>query len=338
MTDNMGSLIIDLKATELLPEERDMLAHPLVGGVILFSRNYESRQQLKCLCQAIRSAHSAPLLITVDQEGGRVQRFLNEFTKLPPMAIFGKLYEKHPDQACHLTRHCGWLMAMELLSVGIDLSLAPVLDLQINKRVIGNRAFHAHPQVVIHLATALIEGMNEAGMAAIGKHFPGHGSVIWDSHVILPHDERALNELEQQDMLPFKHAIQNHIAAIMPAHIVFSNVDLLPVTYSHYWLQDILRNKLGFTGIILSDDLNMEGANILHHYEDRVIAAREAGCDFTLLCNNHPGILQVLDKVPNKLFFVKNNTWNRLQSQPITESIETNFRWQEANKMLSTVS
>ncbi|OGT44240.1 MAG: beta-N-acetylhexosaminidase [Gammaproteobacteria bacterium RIFCSPHIGHO2_12_FULL_37_34] len=331
----MGSLVIDLEGTRLSVEESELLTHPLIGGVILFSRNYESRQQLKDLCQHIRSVRPIPLLIMVDQEGGRVQRFIHEFTRLPAMATFGELYDNHQKRASRLAKNCGWLMAVELLSVHVDLSLAPVLDLQKNiNQAIGNRAFHPKPEVVIQLGKAFIEGMREAGMAATIKHFPGHGSVQLDSHLGFPRDERTIQELQQEDMLPFIHLIQDHVEAVMVAHILFPNVDAASVSYSRYWLQDILRGKLGFSGIILSDDLTMEGANISAHYPDRVIAAKEAGCDFTLLCNNRKGVIQTIDYLPKHFYFVEEKKWHRLQGK-FTDQLEQQDRWQQTNKLIS---
>lgn len=342
MTGKMGSLIIDLEDVKLSAEEREILAHPLIGGVILFARNYASRDQLINLCQQIRASRQQPLLISVDQEGGRVQRFIAEFTRIPFMATFGELHDHDPVAACRLAKDCGWLMAIELLSAGIDLSLAPVLDL--NKGVssiIGQRAFHADPQAVIEIATAFMQGMNEAGMSSTGKHFPGHGSVTLDSHLALPIDERSVYEIEQDDMIPFAGMIKAGIAAIMAAHIVFSKVDDLPVGFSSFWLKTILRDRLGFTGVIFSDDLNMEGANISANYADRVMAAREAGCDFTLLCNNRAGVIHALDNLPLVLNLVEKEKWSVLQGdfshankQPYSE----NRRWLDTRKLLNNLT
>ncbi len=299
----MGSLIIDLEGIIISPLERDFLLHPAVGGVILFARNYASRDQLKSLCNSIRMVRSAPILIMVDQEGGRVQRFVSEFTQISPMANFGKLYDVYPEQACFATRECGKVLAQELLSAGLDLTLAPVVDLRKNNHsVIGDRAFHANPIIVAQLAYSLILGMSIVGMAATAKHFPGHGSVTLDSHTSLPVDERLLHEVESEDLQPFIYLIQNNLQAIMTAHILFPNIDSQPVTFSHFWLQEILRKKMGFTGAIFSDDLNMAGANISLNYGDRVTASREAGCDFALLCNNPQGVAQALDQLNPKLY------------------------------------
>lgn len=315
MQDELGSLIIDIDGMELSSEDSEILAHPLVGGVILFARNYDSREQITQLCRALRLSRLSPLLIMVDQEGGRVQRFVNDFTRLPPMALFGRIYEENSHEACRLAVDCGWLMAVELLSIGIDLSLAPVLDL--NKgmnNVIGERAFHYRPQPVIDLAKSFIKGMQEAGMAATGKHFPGHGAVNLDSHVAVPQDHRKMLEVEKEDMLPFRELIKFGISAMMPAHIIFPDVDALPVGFSPIWLNDILRSRLHFNGVIISDDLNMEGANISANYADRMLAAREAGCDFTLLCNNRQGVIQILDHTACFFHRVKKEKWSCLQN------------------------
>ncbi|VVC75889.1 Beta-hexosaminidase [Aquicella siphonis] len=338
MTDKIGSLIIDLEGLQISPEEKDLLNHPVVGGVILFARNYETRAQLTRLCHQIRSARKKPVLIMADQEGGRVQRFVHDFTRLPYMAAFGGIYDQDPATACKMAHDCGWLMAIELLSAGIDQSLAPVLDL--NKgvsTVIGRRAFHSKPEYVIKIATAFMNGMHEAGMASTGKHFPGHGSVILDSHVAAPFDDRTIQEIDQDDMIPFAGLIKAGISAIMAAHIVYPKVDKMPVGFSRYWLQDILRQRLGFKGVIFSDDLNMEGANISANCPDRIMAAREAGCDFTLLCNNRKGVIEALDSLSASSQQVSRDKWTALQGDfsgvhvPYNES----RRWLAARAVLS---
>lgn len=339
MTDKIGSLIVDVEGLSVSPEEHELLAHPLVGGVVLFARNYASKEQLNQLCQSIKASRDAPLLIMVDQEGGRVQRFIHEFTRLPFMAVFGNLYNEDPAAACHLAQDCGWLMAMELLSLNIDLSLAPVLDL--NKGVssiIGDRAFHSNPQSVIPLANAFVQGMREAGMSAVGKHFPGHGSVVQDSHLAIPVDNRSLSEIEQDDMIPFVGMIKSGIPAIMAAHIIYPQVDSLPVGFSSTWLQKILRDRLGFTGVILTDDLNMEGANIYSNYSDRVSAAKEAGCDFALLCNNRNAVIDVLDNLPAAKFAVSKEKWSLLQgdfTRTSKKAYQEDHRWHTTRELLN---
>lgn len=314
MTQTIGALIMDLAGTAVSPEEHELLQHPLVGGVILFARNYESKSQLKALCADIKAARRTPLLIMVDQEGGRVQRFVHEFTRLPQLSTFGEKYDQDALCACREARDSGYLMASELLSVGIDLSLAPVLDL--NKgvsTVIGNRAFHADPQAVIALAQAYCQGMQAAGMAATGKHFPGHGSVSLDSHIAKPIDHRTFDEIAASDLIPFAAMAKNKIHAIMAAHITFPQVDPSPVGFSAYWLQTVLRQQLGFTGTIFSDDLTMEGANLSANYADRVEATRAAGCDFALVCNNRSGVIQVLDTLNAAHHALTPEKWQSLQ-------------------------
>lgn len=342
MANKIGSLIIDLRSITLTPEEKEILAHPSVGGIILFTRNYESREQIKQFCQTIRSVRKLPLLIMVDQEGGKVQRFIKDFTRLPALSAIGKNYDDHPEQTCRLARNCGWLMAAELVSVGIDISLAPVLDL--NKgisHVIGERAFHADPQAVSQLALAFIQGMRDAGMPATAKHFPGHGSIAVDSHTTCSIDERLFHEVERNDMLPFTTLIKAGISAIMAAHISFPMIDPLSVGYSRFWLVEVLRKQLGFRGVIFSDDLNMEGANISSNYTDRVIAAKEAGCDFTLLCNNPSAMIQVLDTLPVSKYQIDRDKWGLLQkdnSNKINESYQTQPRWRETREFLKNLS
>lgn len=297
MQKAFGSLIIDLKGIELEQDEKELLEHPLVGGVILFTRNYQFPEQLQNLIRSIRQVNK-PLLIMVDQEGGRVQRFRNGFTPIPPAAVYGKRYDENPHLGLQLAETGGWLMAYELVSKGIDLSLAPILDL--NKglsSIIGDRAFHQNAAIAVKLAAAYIQGMKRAGMAATGKHFPGHGSVVPDSHLELPVDSRIWDEVRQDDLQPFIAFIKGEIPALMTAHILFPQVDKMPVSFSRFWLKNILREQLGYQGVVISDDLNMKGAEIMGNYADRMCLAREAGCDIILLCNNRPAILQVLDRV-----------------------------------------
>ncbi len=312
----MGPVILDVEKFSLTPEEREMLAHPLVGGVILFSRNYESKEQITALCESIRAARSTPLLIGVDQEGGRVQRFKEEFTHLPAMGLLGNAYEKNSNDAKKIAETCGWLMASELFSVGIDLSFAPVLDLNKNKNtVIGDRAFHHDSEIVIDLAKFFIKGMHAVGMAATGKHFPGHGDVSVDSHLTIPRDERSLKEIQENDLKTFSALIQSDIQAIMPAHIIFSAVDSKPVGFSSIWLQKIVRQELKFSGMIFSDDLNMEGASFAGDYPDRADAALKAGCDMVLICNNRTGAIRILDQLPRDKFSVSQEKFNRMQGK-----------------------
>lgn len=288
--------MVDLLGTTLSQEEKEILQHPLVGGVILFSRNFESAAQVAALCKDIHALRSPHLLISVDHEGGRVQRFRQDFTRLPPVAAIGKEYHQHPQQALQRAEQTGWLMAAELRAVGVDFSFAPVLDLDYGvSQVIGDRSFHRDPNVVIAIARAYIHGMKKAWMSAVGKHFPGHGAVEVDSHLGLPVDKRYFEDMLQADMLPFSQLCQKELAGIMPAHIVYEESDEMPAGFSRFWLQEILRERFGFQGAILSDDLSMEGAAIVGGPLERAEAALEAGCDMVLVCNNPGSVVEVID-------------------------------------------
>ena len=289
--------MIDVQGTVLTSEDRELLAHPLVGAVILFSRNFESVEQLTQLVADIRAIRTPHLLVTVDHEGGRVQRFRKGFTVLPPMRLIGREYELDAATGRQLARQCGWLMAAELLAVGIDMSFAPCVDLDYGvSSVIGDRAFHRDPRVVAELAVAYMGGMREAGMTATAKHFPGHGAVIPDSHVAMPVDRRPFADLDD-DIYPYRRLIDNGLASIMAAHVVFSDVDGMPAGFSRRWMHQELRGRLGFDGAIFTDDLSMEGAAVVGDMLARAKAALEAGCDVLSLCNNRQGVLQVIDSL-----------------------------------------
>lgn len=325
--------MVDLKGTVLQPEERELLMHPCVGGVILFARNYESPEQIEVLTRAIHILREPPLLVAVDHEGGRVQRFREGFTRLPPVCGLGKSYDHDPRQARYLARLTGWLMAAELRAVGIDFSFAPVLDLDREvSTVIGDRAFHGEPGAVIALAQAYIQGMSQAGMAAVGKHFPGHGSVAADSHVTLPVDDRPWQEIQRRDLMPFAEMVRSGLPAMMPAHVVYSSVDALPAGFSRFWLQEVLRRRLGFQGALISDDLSMAGAGIAGDLEARVSAALSAGCDMALVCNDAKSYASLVEKlaVPDdpgahaRLLHLRGRrSWERLQ-------LCRNPKWQKA--------
>ena len=284
--------MIDLEGLTLSPQEKTLLQHPAVGGIIFFSRNFQSVVQISALAEEIHAIRE-DILICVDQEGGRVQRFRDGFTRLPAMQVLGDLIVQYPGSEQFLT-DAGWLMASELLACGIDFSFAPVLDVdRCTCEVIADRSFSDDPEVVIHAAGAFIAGMNEAGMAATGKHFPGHGGVTVDSHLATPYDPRDLATIRQRDMLPFK-ALSQSLAAIMPAHMIYSNINADSVGFSPFWLQEILRGELNFQGVIFSDDLTMKGADVVGGYVDKARCALNAGCDMVLVCNNRSGALEVL--------------------------------------------
>ena len=291
---NTGVLLINLEGTELSGEEQALLSDPAVAGVLLFAKNYQNPQQLQSLVLAIRAVRS-DLLLCVDQEGGRVQRFKEGFTRLPPASAYGKVFQDDQGKGLQLARDAGWLVASELLACGVDLALGPVLDLDLGKTaVVGDRAFGAGPEQVIALSKAWIEGVHEAGMSAIIKHFPGHGSVDADSHEALPYDDRPLAEIKSRDMKPFQALIDQGVEGVMPAHIVFTQVDDQPAGFSHIWQEDILRHQLGFGGLVVSDCLTMEGAASAGSYSVRVRQALAAGCDLLIL-SSREGVKEVLD-------------------------------------------
>jgi beta-N-acetylhexosaminidase len=293
---SLGPVMLDLEGTTLSREEKRLLQHPAVGGVILFSRNFVSHQQISELCQSVHEIRNPHLLIAVDHEGGRVQRFREGFTHLPPAAWYGEQYARQPSRGLRLTEQGGWLMASELRSCGVDFSFAPVLDLGRGiSQVIGDRAFAKEPDTVARLAHAWMKGSHSAGMAVVGKHFPGHGGVEADSHTALPVDARRFEDIEFEDLRPFDHMIQSGMEAVMPAHVIYQKVDSHLAGFSRFWLQKILRERLGFQGIIFSDDLNMTAADAAGGYAVRAQAALSAGCDMVLVCNNRQATLEVLD-------------------------------------------
>ncbi|MBP23072.1 MAG: beta-N-acetylhexosaminidase [Alcanivorax sp.] len=286
--------MLDLEGLQVSDVEKDLLSHPGTGGLILFTRNYQDRQQLAELVRQIRAVRPE-ILIAVDQEGGRVQRFRDGFVRLPPMAALGRRYDQTPQLAMAEASLVGELMASELTELDIDLSFAPVLDLDYGtSTVIGDRSFHGDADAMIALAGAFIDGMSAAGMAATGKHFPGHGHVVADSHLELPVDPRPLAEIEAADLRPFV-ALAQKLDGIMPAHVIYSAVENQTAGFSRYWLQTRLREQMGFRGVIFSDDLSMAGAHGVGGYAERARAALEAGCDMVLACNNRTGAEQVLD-------------------------------------------
>jgi beta-N-acetylhexosaminidase len=283
----LGFVMSDLADVELTANEVERLLHPSMGGVILFTRNYSSPAQLGRLTAEIHGLRNPPLLIAVDHEGGRVQRFREGFTRLPAMRELGRIHDSDAEQAHSFARQVGYVLAAELRACGVDLSFTPVLDLDFgSSSVIGDRAFHHDPEVVTELARELIAGLKQGGLAAVGKHFPGHGYVRADSHLEIPVDERGLDQIERNDLVPFAALAAEGLAAIMPAHVVYPKVDPAAAGFSRVWLQDILRLRLKFGGAIFSDDLMMEGAAGAGGITERGRRALDAGCDMLLVCND----------------------------------------------------
>lgn len=285
--------MLDVEGTTVTAEERERLRHPATGGVILFRRNYASPAQITELVATLRTTRPE-LLVAVDHEGGRVQRFRDGFTRLPPAARYSALND--PDWV----EKAGWLMAAELRAIDVDFSFAPVLDVESGiSQVIGDRAFGTEPETVTRLAAAFVRGMQRAGMAAVGKHFPGHGGVAEDSHLALPVDLRSLNELEQRDLKPFRALLAAGLEGIMPAHVIYERIDPRPAGFSPYWIQTVLRGQYGYRGVIFSDDLSMAGAAYAGGPVDRARLALEAGCDMVLVCNAPGAAAEVLDALAN---------------------------------------
>ncbi len=338
---SLGPLLVDLKGTTLSDAEREMLRHPLVGGVIFFTRNFENPEQIATLSAEIHALRDPPLLVCVDHEGGRVQRFKSGFTRLPAVRKLGKVYDRDARHARHLAETCGWVMAIELRAVGIDFSFAPVLDLDRGmSQVIGDRAFHTQPEAAAELAHAYMRGMHLAGMAATGKHFPGHGGCEADSHVDVPVDPRRYEDILIEDLVPFERMIHFGLEAVMPAHVIYPNVDAQPAGFSNFWLKDVLRARLGFQGVIFSDDLNMEGARVAGGYVERARAALTAGCDMALVCNNPQAAQQVLDGLGAHNNPVSQTRLIRMHGRGVIEraQLQQQTQWHQAVERLNELS
>lgn len=299
----VGPLMLDVAGLTLSEEERTLLANPLVGGLILFSRNFASLHQLEKLISEVRAV-APDIIIAVDHEGGRVQRFREGFTLIPPMATLGELFIKSPEDALQKAKDYGWIIASELLAFDIDLSFTPVLDRNHGiSAVIGDRAFSHDADTIVELTSAFIDGMHKAGMIATGKHFPGHGGVAADSHHAIPVDDRSLKALQDDDLYIFSALMSDEqkLDAVMPAHVIYPSVDKQPAGFSRTWLQTILRKELGFDGVIFSDDLAMEGATVAGSFSERAKAALDAGCDMVLVCNHPEGAKEVLSYLEGEL-------------------------------------
>jgi beta-N-acetylhexosaminidase len=325
----IGPIMLDVAGLALSGHEKEVINHPNTGAVILFARNYQDPEQLTQLIDSIRKARNGQILIAVDQEGGRVQRFQNGFTRLPPACC----YADSPE----LAETAGWLMAAELLAVGVDFSFAPVLDIDCGiSDVIGNRSFSTESILATALASAFRKGMNAAGMAATGKHFPGHGAVAADSHLALPVDERDFETILAKDLLPFKTLIDEGLEAIMPAHVVYKNIDPNPAGFSPFWIQQILRKELGFNGVVFSDDLSMEGAASAGSFPERAKLAQQAGCDMLLVCNNPSAAEQVLDALPISNDPLREQRVAKMCGKPqfSREQLLSTEKWQQASNQI----
>lgn len=325
----IGALMLDIEGTSLTTEDIEILKNPQVGGVILFSRNIESAKQVRELTDHMRQIRPE-ILIAVDQEGGRVQRLKEGFTKLPAMGRLGELYQQDQAKALELAEQCGWLMATEVLAVGIDFSFAPVLDLNDISDVIGDRSFSTQLEDIAPLATAFMKGMHEAGMATTGKHFPGHGSVKADSHVAAAIDHRSYDEIYQKDMQTFIE-LMPELDALMPAHVIYPQVDAHPAGFSTYWIETILRSKLKFDGVLFSDDLTMQAACVVGDADARILAALNAGCDMGLVCNNRASAKLALEAIqdlplPNQARLERMR--GKIPLIKITETLMLDEKWQ----------
>lgn len=317
----LGPVMLDIRGQQLAPDDIERLRHPLTGAVILFARNYENPEQLAALCRDIRRLREPPLLIAVDHEGGRVQRFREGFSRIPAMRELGTLWDRDRAEALRAAREAGLLIALELGACGVDFSFAPVLDLDYgNSGVIGDRAFHRDAETVSQLAGAFVQGLRSGGMASVGKHFPGHGYVAADSHTDIPVDERPLADIEREDLVPFVRLAPS-LHGIMPAHVIYPKVDPHPAGFSRVWMQQVLRERLGFKGVIFSDDLTMEGASVAGGIDARAHAALAAGCDMVLVCNQPDTagqLLQALEKRPPQ---APQDRLLALHAQPLANSL-----------------
>lgn len=329
----LGPLMIDVAGLALTAEDRELLRHPLVGSVILFTRNYADPAQLAALVADIKAVRSPPLLVAVDHEGGRVQRFRPGFVRLPPLRAIGRRYDEDREAGRALARQMAWLMAAEVRAVGIDLSFAPCVDLDWGvSEIIGDRSFHRDPDAVADLSVAYQQGMQAAGMAACAKHFPGHGAVVADSHVALPVDRRPLVDLEP-DLKPYRRLIANGLASVMVAHVVFPDVDEWPASLSPRWVRGVLREDLGFDGAVFADDLSMAGAHVAGSLHERAMMAVAAGCDVLPVCNDRPAVVKLLDGLADIRHPVSELRLARLHGKPMPDrqALAADPRWQAAS-------
>jgi beta-N-acetylhexosaminidase len=335
---SLGPVMLDIEGLSLSPADRDLLREPAVGGVILFARNYESPEQIADLVGEIRALRSPPLLVAVDHEGGRVQRFRDGFTAVPPMRLIGREFDRNPESGLRAAREAGWLIASELRAVGVDLCFAPCVDLDWGvSEIIGNRSFHRKADAVADLSNAFSRGLRSAGMAAVAKHFPGHGAVIADSHLKLPVDHREYGSV-LDDMRPYERLVNNGaIAGVMLAHIVYEKIDTNPAGFSEYWIQRELRSRLGFGGAVFCDDLSMKATRDYGSMAERGRLALAAGCDMILVCNDRDAAHEAVDALneyKNPLSLVR---LARLHGtgQPVRETLMASEEWRSVNERFS---
>lgn len=334
----LGPIMMDLLGTELSSEERELLQHPLVGSVILFTRNYRDPVQLAELVAAIQSTRTPAPIVGVDQEGGRVQRFRSGFSLLPAARRLGHEFDREARSGLEWSRELGWMMAAELRAVGIDLSFAPCVDLDYGiSEVIGDRAFHGRAAAVGQLAVAWMHGMRDAGMAATAKHFPGHGAVVADSHLQMPVDRRALVDLDA-DLAPYRLLIENGLAGVMVSHVVFPQLDGLPASLSPRWIRGVLRDELRFQGAVFADDLSMKGAaSAVGDVVERSRLALEAGCDVLPICNDRASVLEVLRRLDAPVDPAAAMRRARLRGRPLADAAQLRQqpRWLAGQALLA---
>ena len=334
---SLGPIMVDIAGTTLTAADREVLAHPLVGSVILFTRNYTDPAQLRALVADIQSVRNPSLLVAVDHEGGRVQRFRPGFSALPPLRRIGQAFDAKASAGLEMARALGWLMATEVLACGLDFSFAPCVDLDYGlSEIIGDRSFHARAQAVAQLAIAYMHGMRDAGMAATAKHYPGHGAVVADSHHALPVDRRELIDMDE-DLQPYRRLIANGLPAVMVAHVLYPAVDDVPASFSRRWVGGVLRQELGFGGLVFADDLTMGGAAAAGDLTQRAHRSLAAGCDVLPVCNDRPGVERLLDQLGVSIDPVSQLRLVRMRGrkQLRFENLAASASWQSAREWLA---
>ena len=337
---SLGPLMIDLKGPEIDAEERSWLQAPAVGGVILFTRNYRNIEQLAVLVTEIHAVRNPPLLVAVDHEGGRVQRFRQPFTELPPMRSLGRVHDRDPEEALEAARAFGWLMASELRALDIDLSFAPVIDLDLGMaEVIGDRALHSGADAVSALSAAFSAGANAAGMAVTAKHFPTHAGARADSHTALAVDDRDLHQLTD-DLAPYRYLIAGGLESVMVGHVIFPSADPSPASLSAFWMKEQLRERLGFGGAVLSDDMSMAGADVGSGCQQRILASLQAGCDMVLLCNAPEEIPAAIEALGDYRNPASGPRLARLRGGPRTnwKNLRESEQWRTARGLLDALA